>query len=247
MGATLDFRYAVAWWSFAASIAYGVAVVATVGMLEIRRASIATATLLAVVAGIALAAAAGFSAWYFSVGLAKLSPCMAVAAPVANWTDGVTGGLIALAACAWFARGQSRLETDGSGDAPHVERFNSLSLLLLLAGGLGGTALVLIESVYATLSWIVSPPLWGGVGSWSELSETLSYWFTDSQNLLPLALLLVSIRLLNACRRSQPVAYAVVDVQRFSVLTVLFALLAAVGAPTLAAYSFCSWLGPWYL
>jgi hypothetical protein len=190
-----------------------------------------------------------FSYWYYTAEFHRLSPEMAGAGLAANWIDWLMGAILAVglvATCAYQLSSTRQQKAEIAADlSQNVERtaFHESFFCLALIGihAIYTVGLHIASGVSAYLNfrgrW---PPLWNYL---TMLCNPLS--------LLSLALLIVTAQLcwLRWRRRSETVAWKIDGLSRLAFLrnSAALTLLLIVGVPTLHAFTFILWLGPWNL
>jgi hypothetical protein len=185
-----------------------------------------------------------FCYWYYSTEFYRLSPDFTGVGLAANWMDWLIGAILGAALVATFAYQLSKagqVKTEVTADlSQDIERtaFHESFFCLSIIG---------IHAIYTIVIYIASivslgrrPPVW------SYLTMLCS-----PMSLLALALLIVTLQFcwVRWRRRSQSVAWKIDGLSRPAFLQYCAALtlLLIVGVPTLNAFSFILWLGPWNL
>jgi hypothetical protein len=192
---------------------------------------------------------ASFCIWYYGKEFYHISPDLASAGFPGTWFDWVAaatiGGILVTAgACRLTRQHDPRiLVSENISDASRDPAIHES------APGLFRLASVAIVEVLSIVKQLIDFSPIPGIGS---LWQAIAYLLTSY---LPFYLFLgVFILAVQFCwprwrRRNEPFAWELVAVDRtrFFWNWVGLAMLATVGLPTLSAYSFIYWLGPWYL
>ena len=191
------------------------------------------------IALIAFSFPALFSCWYFMEGLPVISPDFSAGGLESRWWHWAEAAiLLAFLIPAGTYRVISTTATVvGLNIAEHLAESTSflmttMTKLLALSGAMG---------------FILFPIDLLRLGeTYSEYVDILGYCLTDVEGYLPLAVYLLSFQLLWKLRRSgkQPVRLRAIEAKSFFATCLVLAILIVVGIPTIAAYSFCFWLGP---
>ncbi|TWT33702.1 hypothetical protein KOR34_35350 [Posidoniimonas corsicana] len=242
-GASLAEQHAIATRSLIACLAWLGGVGSSVWGLHYPPRSSRARAAMAGVVGCCMAGAAGFAVWYFQIGRIELSVCWAEARFVSNWFDRLVATLVAAAALSWIAGSLSQTTSRRSPAQPLS--LVDLSGKLLLVGAIATAAVDLGQLATAMLDLVNLLDSIGG-GQWWDRVGWLVSFLCDAQVLLILAMLLTTARLVRARLRREPRYAAECNSRLALLLTLLFLVFAAIGAPTLAAFSLCAWLGPWY-
>jgi hypothetical protein len=196
-----------------------------------------------------LMVAAAYCVWYYGYESHRISPDLASAGPAANWFGWLSGGLLAaVIVTAGALRLSQDCETDVvSGDASVA--FHEYFVCLLLP-----VAAILIERIEMlrlamSLSGLRSL-FFGGTQLPPFLDLILAY-LRDVTAYLALAVTVLAIHLMwlrwRRRKESVPVRISAVDGRRFLWNWLALATIVIVGVPTISAFSFVFWLGPWWM
>lgn len=202
---------------------------------------------LAALASVGFAYCAAYAVWYYSSELPRVSPDIAGATPLATPVELAGGALLALAVCFWLAY---RASTKTSGHSiPIATRAGWLGrtpAAVAAAGAIAAGAYSLVTSVIAIVDHSVNPTMFVPGGFWRRLGDAVGFYVSMPSSLLMVAMLFAGVDLARRVWKSERAEVPIVNVRQMLLTAALFAFIAAIAAPTLAAYSFCSWLGPWY-
>lgn len=192
--------------------------------------------------GALLTGAASYCYWYYRIGLPKLSPDIAEAGIAANWFDQL-GGIVLAATLSGVLI--VRLQRGATTDAtplmlPISPAGASIPLLTCLVIASSFRA---FYTIYVALddSWTA-----GSMGA----GEMLAYHILVFPGfILTMAIALLSSRLLWVRLQgadSHALCIHPTSRTRLIAISLVSVVLMAVAVPTLAAFSFLFWLGPWY-
>jgi len=190
-----------------------------------------------------------FCYWYYTTEFYRLSPEIAGAGLAANWTDWLIAAILAaalVAVCAYQLSSTRQLTAEITADlSQNIERtaFHESFFCLCIIG---------IHAIYTVVLHIAS-----GVsaqlnfrGWWPPAWRDLTM-LCNPMSLMALALLIVTVQLcwVRWRRRSQTVAWKLDGLSRLACLRncAALTLLLIVAVPTLNAFTFLLWLGPWNL
>lgn len=226
-------------WITVAVVASTIASCALLAWILGRRLKRATVAVLAgVIAGLLLSVAVAFDIWYYGWEFHRISPDLAGAVLVATWLDWLGAGiLILLLVTAGAYRASLRAEITLEVPQAELQRW--------LRPRIHETPICL----GFLLAWI----LWFGVDMGLTFCSSLrSLGFALSSVCLYMyfAICILGVQLCWARwhnRNKGPgIGLYVIEPARFLVAFLALLGLAAVGIPTMAAYCFNFWLGPWY-
>ncbi len=199
---------------------------------------------------LSLAVAAAFCIWFYRTEFYRVSPDLAGSKWTVSdlvWPEWLapTTLVAALVSVGAFQLARRDECWEPLSDKTRADDYDplhdSVPCLLLLTIAALLYELDLLHCFVDSMTWF------GGSFRWSELFYDLLA-FPD--NYLALAVLVLSLQLLwyRWRRRGEQPDWqlAVVDGRRFVLNWVALAVLVVVGIPTVAAYAFAFWLGPWY-
>jgi hypothetical protein len=228
---------------------YAVLAVATLitAILLLIRALISPSTTLAsrrtvIIVGLALlGVTASYAAWYYGYAYPVVSPDFAGVGIASNWLQRLGGAIVGiLVATIGAARvSKSARQGDLSGEALGIVLPPAAEAL---------PALILLQA--ACLYWLVetawsllSEP--GGFSRWDGLASLLVY--PDTAFMLAIGTLSLRLARLQ-WKGERPGALQIMPLsrERFVMAWITFTAILAVSIPTLAAFGFSFWLGPWY-
>jgi hypothetical protein len=195
---------------------------------------------------ILLLAALGFCIWYYYHELSRISPDLAVAGFPGSWLDWLGAMFVAAFAISIGAHRQARgdraltvVEFD-AGKRDQMGLHESIASQLFLVAA----AIAYLGETYRE---IFSTTTFGPMNA----LESARYMLQDPTSLLCIAILILSIQLAWILwRRGNDIVVwklADLDGQRFAWNWLGLAALVAIGIPTISAYCFAFWLGPWHL
>jgi hypothetical protein len=204
--------------------------------------------LLVGICGVALPllAGAGFCVWYYGFELHRVSPYLAAAGTagdILEWCAGILIIVILISAAAHRATVSEHKRfavTSTIAKRPNAvllhESFLCLSLLM------GAVVVYLVEVVRTLLSMPTSV-----IAS----AEVVLAMLRDPGAILMVAILLLSLQLgwLRWRRRAEHVDWeiAAIEPRRFLWNWIAISIISCVAIPTISAFVFAFWLGPWYL
>jgi hypothetical protein len=188
-----------------------------------------------------------FCYWYYTVEFHRLSPEIAGAGLAANWEDWLISSILAfafVATCAYqlsvARQRQAEIAADLSQDIERTAFHESFVCLCLFGTHAFYTVAYQVASVISASMFSGPPP------GWRDLVA-----LCNPMTLLAIALLLVTVQLswVRWRQRSHAVAWKLNGLPRGAYLRkgVALTLLLVVGVPTLNAFTFLIWLGPWNL
>jgi hypothetical protein len=236
------------WLSTAAT---GFVVLATASLMYLnrgRRPPLGTTIFGVVAFAISLLMASAFVFWYYGFEFQRISPDLAGVGVGSNAVEWFAGVLLAAIAITVGAYRLSVSDTRtiaipfNAIDNQRLSIYESAGCLLMFAGAV----VIYVDAVLRaylnlTRGWFWSP----------RTAEILVGMVREPSVILMLALLLLSaqIALMRWRRRNQPTEWVItaIEPQRFFWNWIALAALACVAIPTIAAYLFLFWLGPWYL
>lgn len=186
-----------------------------------------------------------YGIWYHAVGLPRIAPDFAEAGFQSDWFDWVEAAalLTILVTAASFRIAGDQTRTVGLEDRTGIEKpvfYESFSIVLIFAGIAALFPLEFLISVFSD---------WSGVGvSFSELfyyvATTIEYYF-------PIAIYLLILQIIWLRWRHGPAQKAyylpVISGRKMAIAWLSLMLFAIIGIPTISAFCFSFWLGPWYL
>jgi hypothetical protein len=190
-----------------------------------------------------------FARWYYTAEFHRLSPEIADVGLAAIWTDWLIGALLVLTLATIGAYHIGRMGNKAAeitADISHnLERtaFHESFLCLAIIGikGIAMVGLYIASAISAYSMFGRSPPVW----SYATLM------LSNPPSLLALALMIATFQIIWARWRSRTgkVAWKLRGLSRSAFLRNAAALtiLLIVAIPTLNAFAFILWLGPWNL
>jgi hypothetical protein len=197
---------------------------------------------------IGLTIATGYCVWYYGYEFQRVSPYLAaveIGSSKLEWFAGMVLAAIGIVAGAHRLSASNQLRytvQDARKKADGLSVYEPIVCLLLFVGA---TVLYLEEVIRISLmmpSLFTSP---------YGLAETIVGLLQDPGAILMIAILVLSLQLCRARwrHRSEPIAWTISAVNRRDFLwsCVALTLLTVVGIPTISAFVFTFWLGPWYL
>jgi hypothetical protein len=198
----------------------------------------------------AITAAAAFCIWYYTLELRRISPDFAEAGLASSWIDRLSGVFIAAIVITVAAYRSAKARYALPIDGPTVSGANrklylheyTVFILLLL----GAPVAHFYDQIRITFNdW--NPRL----GWQQQMPYKVADYLGWPETYIYLAVLVLGIQLLRRRwkhRGTMPACQLTpIDPRQFARNWAAFALLAAVGLPTLSIFSFAYWLGPWYL
>lgn len=227
------------WCSVAATIA--VLIATCLLLLDLRagasrRQAIVRTTYLMVVLGIAT-----YVCWFNTSEFPRLSPDLASVGSARLWTDTVAGVLLWLGLGAWIGTVLAHMR----GHDVHLDiKPAELSIFAVLAAII--IAVSQIGSLVETARELLSITRLFTQPTLVEVLGTLGTLLVWPETLVPLVLLVSTLALLWQIfrRRNEPRYVRHVRVSDWLWYTTASLVLLAVAVPTLAAFGFCFWLGP---
>lgn len=200
----------------------------------------------ATLACLGLASCACYVAWYYGIEFRRVSPDLFSASPAATPLELAFGGVLMASCCLWFA---ARCSTSGCAErippTSSENRMGKLPYLIAAFGAIVTSVVWLTESLISSLSWAWWNPF--GTAFLSNVAGSLTFWIMDTHTLLMLAMLLAASASVRRLWRDDELVIPGIDAGRTLLTTALFLMITLIAVPTLAAYAFSSWLGPWYL
>jgi hypothetical protein len=191
--------------------------------------------------------AAIFSFWYYSRGYHRISPEMAGAGLASGWSDWVAGACIAIVVVTAGAYRVARTDSPSAvicRDLAHDIELHSLHESVPILACLGIDAGVSLATLSKEL--IMYTPFRGS----PTVGGYLSILYSPT-NLLMIAGVLATLQLcwIRWRNRSRTVAWEItgLSAKSFAASWMSLALLVVVGIPTLHAFAFILWLGPYNL
>ncbi|HVT28503.1 MAG TPA: hypothetical protein VHE81_10865, partial [Lacipirellulaceae bacterium] len=192
--------------------------------------------------------AASFCVWYYGMEFHRISPDLAAAGFPGTWLDWVDTAVIT---GILVTAGAYRLTRHHNPHILYSENLSENSVAPAFHESVPGLTLLGFAAIVDMISWakgiikFTSTP--GPATMWESIVALLRYPYFY----LSFAVLILSIQLCwrRWSRRNDSVGWKLMAIDRawFFWNWVRLAMLAIVGLPTLSAYSFIYWLGPWYL
>lgn len=184
-----------------------------------------------------------YAVWYYTQGLAAISPEFVEAGLQGNWFDwlgiGMVLALLVTAAAAWIAGRES--EAIPQQKSPPLAYHESWLALLALAAIVVPLGTGLLEVFFP------SQPVFGT----TSLAQKIIIVLTFTDIYIPLAISLLSLQVLWLRWKSRsdlpPLTVPVIDWRKFGMAWPSLALMLVIGVPVISAFCFSFWLGPWYL
>jgi hypothetical protein len=202
-----------------------------------------------VVFGVSLLIASAFVVWYYAFEFQRVSPDLASVGVGSNPVEWLAGFILAATVTTVGAyrltvsdRRTVSIPINIGNENNRRSTYESAGCLLLLAGAVViYVGAVLRTYLTLTRGWFWSP----------QTAEVLVGMVREPSVMLLLAVLLVSaqIALIRWRRRHEPTEWfiAALEPQRFVWNWIALAALVCVSIPTIAAFLFLFWCGPWYL
>ncbi len=191
-----------------------------------------------------LGLSAGFGYWYHFVGFPRISPDFAEAGWSSTWWDRFEAAALLAVAIPALAY---RLSVDSSNS---IELHFSDQQKPVLHQSLLVTFLLGLAAFFHVLSYFQSL-LFYDYASYYGVSvfQILIWTVTDTDYYIPLAVTLLSLQLLRkhwkAPSQNGTLRIARVNSQKFLLASVALIVILVLSIPTITAFSFAYWVGPW--
>jgi hypothetical protein len=192
--------------------------------------------------------ASAFVVWYYTFEFQRISPDLASVGVGSNAMEWFAGVVLAAIVTTMGAYRLTVLDTRTvsvpSSDTENKRRsmYESAGCLLMFAGAV----VIYVNAVLRAYLDLTRGWFWS-----SRTAEILVGMVRDPSAILILAILVLSVQiaLMRLRRRNEPTEWviAAIDPQRFFWNWIAVAALACVAVPTITAFLFLFWLGPWYL
>jgi hypothetical protein len=199
--------------------------------------------------GVLMTLAVSFDIWYWGGEYARVSPDIAASELVATWPDWLGAAILVAVFAAAVAFRVSKREKVVI-DAPETE------LHRWRQPRIHETAICVCLTVLASV-WFLYESGWmmldfqGGMHGVYDLMQVFSYMLEDAPHLFYFAacILAVQVGWLRRRNRGEDLLVVVepICLARFCVAFCVCLVFSVIALATIAAYSFCYWLGPWYL
>jgi hypothetical protein len=186
-----------------------------------------------------LAAAGAYCSWYYRVALPTVSPDLGATEFGSTWFEqigGVALGLMLITAGATrTARTAARGSQSPSRQIHLPAAAESLAVLVFLASA---TGLIVVQSIRGCFD-----------SAYGTASEMLPYLLVYPDTTLTAAILILALHQMWLRRKGgspAPLHLVPLEGKRLASAWLALAAILSIGIPTLAAFSFSFWLGPWY-
>jgi len=187
-----------------------------------------------------------FVVWFIAKEYPRISPdfaSMDVAGTIQDW---IGGGMLLSCAVLWFAMQASRTR-DSITAAPTLNR-TRLGRLPLVCAALGCFLAGLLNAADVVSNFIEISSLFRPV-SFSDIldAQMILILIRPPEVWFAVGLVILGLGLIRKLWLGGELQAAAVDGPSVLVNAIWLTAIAAVAVPTLAIYSFCSWLGPWWM
>jgi hypothetical protein len=187
-----------------------------------------------------------FCTWYYAFEFFRVSPYLASAGSPATWLDWLGAFVLAV-----FVVSVGACRLAESPQSIVVAELNSRERGNVIIHETFASQLLLVAAAIVYIEEMLRPSLGFAAFGTSPFWELFRYVFQDPIILLNVAICALSVKLAwSSWRlRDQSLAWklASLDARKFFWNWLGLALLVFVGVPTISAYCFSFWLGPWYL